>query len=200
MKEFRTTVASVRTPAACKRWIDVVHRPFIEGDTTRADHDWDWEWQIPKLTVAAGIRRKPRLFQIALIEDNFPVGMVALLEHERWPDHHSRKAVFVWYLTAAPTAAVATYGSPKALMRTALDVAVTVALNGEAQGRLWLHAAPEGGHTLLDWYRTQGLVRISPNVILPSAPYPVRINDGRYFKLTSERSHLVSGNMDGFRS
>jgi hypothetical protein len=200
VKEFKTRVTAVRTPAACRRWVDLVHTPFIEGDTTRADFDWDWEWMIPRLTVTAGMRRKPRLFQVNLAQDNFPVGMVSMLEHERWPEDRSQKAVFVWYLTAAPGPAVSKYGAPKKLMQAALDVGVTVALNGSAQGRLWLHAAPEGGQKLFDWYGKQGLVNIASDVILPSARYPVRVNDGRYFQLTPEQARQVSSNMDGFRS
>lgn len=184
----------------CGRWTDLVQAPFIRGDAKRADRDWDWRWQIPLLAFGGGLARRPRMFQLCLAADDFPVGMLALLENERWIGDHTQSAVYVWYLAGAPAAAVADRGAPKWLTTAMLDVAVAVGLNGAAQGRLWLHAAPEGGTPLLDWYRGRGLEQVSGDVILPGPRLAERVNDGRYFRLTRSLSEAFCSRLDGYRS
>ena len=46
--------------------------------------------------------------------------------------------------------------APKLIATAALDVVITVSINGVTNGRLWLHAAPEGGARLLDWHESRG--------------------------------------------
>jgi len=191
---------AMRTPARCRRWLDLVHDPFIEGDHTRADHDWDWAFAIPQLTFAVGVLRRPRMFQLCMAGSDFPLGMVALLENERWIDDQSQPAVYVWYLTGAPSAAVVDHGGPKLLTAAVLDIAVALSLNGRAQGRLWLHADPGGGPGLLDWYSNRGLEPIAASVTLPSPVLAQRRNDGRYFQLTPRSAISVSNSMDAYRS
>ncbi|MDR3523271.1 MAG: hypothetical protein P4L66_04130 [Acetobacteraceae bacterium] len=192
------TPASVRP--FCLKWVENVQRPHIEGNTNRADHDWDWLTLIPTLTFAAGARRNPRMFQICTAETGFPLAMISLLETERHPVDHSQTSVFAWYLAGAPSSAVEAQGSPKLLMSAALDVAITVSLNGPARGQLWLHAAPEGGQRLMDWYAKQSLVPIARNVRLPGSLVAPRRNDGRYFQLDPGDALRVSSRMDKYRN
>ncbi len=197
--------SSFVTPPRCRRWAEQVQAPFITPDPARADRDWDWEVLIPTLTFAAGVRRQPRMFQISLAATDFPLGMVALLENERWIGRPRQSAVYLLYLSGAPAAAFAAWdeggraGAPKLLTAAGLDVAVSVSLNGPAQGRLWLHAAPEGGEGLLAWYRGRGLEPVPAGAKLPSPVLPARRNDGRYFQLTARRAVGVSRQLDGFR-
>lgn len=177
-----------------------MHAPYIRDDPARPDRDWDWLYRIPMLTFAVGAVRRPRLFQLSLADTDFPLGMVALLENERWPDDPDLPAVYVWYLTGAPSAAVAGRGDPRLLTTATLDIAVTVGLNGAAHGRLWLHALPEGGETLSDWYVAKGLQYVAPGVSLPSSVFLARENDGRYFQLTTRGAEDFSRRLDGYRS
>lgn len=183
----------------CASWMDLVHDRFIADDATRADRDWDWRWEIPLLTFGGGLVRRPRMFQLCLAATNFPLAMVSLLENERWIEDTSQSSVFVWYLTGAPRQAVVAHGTPKLLTAAALDIAVAVSLNGAAQGRLWLHAAPEGGTALLDWYQRRGLKRVPAEATLPGPLLRRRVNDGRYFYLTTTTGELASTTMSDYR-
>jgi hypothetical protein len=130
------TVHELPNPLAgsrrCGHWMDLVHDPFIADDQARADRDWDWRWRIPLLTFGGGLARRPRLFQLCRADNDFPLAMVSLLENERWIGDHARSAVFVWYLAGAPSWAVASHGAPKLLSAAALDIAISVSLNGPA--------------------------------------------------------------------
>jgi len=183
----------------CERWMRLVHRPFIEDDDTRADHEWDWRWEIPLIAFGGGLARRPRMFQLCLAADDFPVAMVALLENERWIEDHSQPAVYLWYLAGAPAAAFTGRDAPKLLTAAALDIAVTVSLNGPPNGRLWLHAAPEGGASLLNWYAARGLERMPRKTKLPGPRLSPRVNDGRYFVLTPEAAVLASDAMSEYK-
>ena len=197
MREVRPTL---RPSLRARKWERQVQAPFIRGDGTRTDKDWDWLYQIPVLTFAVGAGRRPRLFQLSLSQDDFPIGMVALLEHERWPRDQDLPAVFVWYMTGAPHRAVCGRGGPRLLTTATLDIAVTVGLNGAARGRLWLHAAPEGGLPLLRWYHDKGLEMVPPDLVLPSSRLVPRENDGRYLQLTGCGAAAFSRRLDGYRS
>ena len=119
---------SLRPSLRARRWEALVHAPFIRADATRPDRDWDWLWEIPILTFAVGVVRRPRLFQLSLATDDFPLGMIALLENERWPQDFALPAVYVWYVTAAPRNAVEGRGRPQLRTSATLDIAVTLGL------------------------------------------------------------------------
>jgi len=177
----------------------LVHRPFIEGDDTRADRDWDWRWEIPLIAFGGGLARRPRMFQLCRAADDFPLAMVALLENERWIEDHSKPAVYLWYLAGAPGSAFAGRDAPKLLSAAALDIAITVSLSGPPNGRLWLHAAPEGGDALLKWYSGRGLIHVPRGTSLPGPRISQRLNDGRYFVLTPAAAVLAYDAMSSYR-
>jgi hypothetical protein len=177
----------------------VRHGPFIEGGVTRADGDWDWDLEIPLLTLAVGVRRRPRILQLYSVADDFPLGMVAMLENERWIADRRRSASYVWYLSGAPASAFAGREAPKLVTAATLDMALTMSLNGPADGRLWLHAAPEGGDRLLEWYQNRGLEQVPQITRLPGPAVRPRRNDGRYFRLTPSQARVVSAGMNEYR-
>lgn len=188
----------VQQTGRCRRWMELV-QPAIAADPARADRNWDWRWQIPLIAFGGGLRRGPRLVQLCRAQDDFPLGMLALLENERAIGQEDRPAVYVWYLTAAPRSAVPGGDPPGRIGRAVLDIAATIARNGPAGGRLWLHAAQEGGAGLMDWYRNQGLEAVPGDVSLPQPAIGSRPNDGRYFHLTPERASRAFRDMDEFR-
>ena len=197
------SVAEVPTPmrqsSRCRRWMELVHDGFIRPDPGRVDRNWDWRWQIPLITFGGGLVRRPRMFQLCRASDAFPLGMLALLENERSINDHAQSAVYVWYLTGAPDNAVRDRGAPKGITTAVLDIAVTLSLNGPAQGRLWLHAHPVGGERLLDWYRSRGLASVPPDTILPGPAIVGRPNDGRYLHLDEAGALEVSHRLAGWR-
>jgi hypothetical protein len=85
------------------------------------------------------------------------------------------------------------------LTAAALDIAVTVSLNGAARGRLWLHAAPEGGRRLMQWYENQGLEHVDGDATLPGPRLGGRQNDGRYFQLTPATAAAFSDRLQAYR-
>lgn len=180
--------------------MDLVHDPFIARDRSRADRDWDWRMEVPLLTFGLGLARKPRMFQLRTADTHFPLAMVSLLEHERWIGNRRRPAVFLWFMAGAPAVAVADHGAPRLITAAALDIALTISLNGAAQGRLWLHADPRGGGKLMDWYANRGLERVPADTTLPGPRVSERVNDGRYFWTAGNRSTLVSGRMEAYRT
>ncbi len=144
------------------------------------------------------------MFQLRMAWNKFPLGMISLLENERWLDDHTRPAVFVWFLAAAPAEALSPLDTgqsvPQLLTSATLDIAVTVSLNGPAGGRLWLHADPGGGDTLFNWYLNLGLENVGVRTIVPSARLLGRENDGRYFRLTPTTAAGFSARFDRYRS
>ena len=195
--ELESWGASVSAGA---NWFTLVQEPFIAKDRQRADWNWDWRIKIPLFTFGAGLTRRPRIYQLCSAEDLFPLAMVSVLETERWIWNHRQSALFLWYLTGAPAAAVASRRSPKLVTAAAFDLALTVSLNSRANGRLWLHAAPEGGTRLLDWYEAKGLERVPLGTRLPGPKFSERINDGRYFYVTADNAGVVSDSMKEYRS
>jgi hypothetical protein len=191
-----------RETGRCRRWMEQVHEPFIAPDQTRCDRTWDWRWQIPLIAFGGGLVRRPRLFQLCAGLDDYPIGMVALLENERWVDDEGRSAVYVWYLSAAPRTALTQFPGVGLVGRATLDLAVTISLNGAPKGRLWLHADPEGGDELMAWYGAQGLSPVSRDArpTLPGAVVRPRRNDGRYFCLIEARARAVSRDLNRYRS
>jgi hypothetical protein len=176
-----------------------VHEPYVQGDAQRADRAWDWRITIPALAFAIGAARRPRMFQVCLAATDHPLAMVVLLENERWIADPAMPAVYVWYLTGAPAIATSGHGQPRLLTSAALDIAVTVSLNSRALGRLWLHAAPEGGTRLLDWYRNRGLEPVPASATLPQPRVGRRRNDSRYFQMKPEAAVAFSMDLDAFR-
>jgi len=198
VREISGATISLRTPDRVVKWMTSVHDPYISGMAERADSTWRWN-RIAKIVFGVGALRKPRMLQLCARGSNFPLGMVAILENERWPGDPRKPAVFVWYLSAAPPRAVMDQGGQKALTAATLDIAVTISLNGPAEGRLWLHAAPAGGETLMDYYLKRGLEPIPRNAIIPGSMIAPRDNDGRYFKLTEESAITLSQKMEKYR-
>jgi hypothetical protein len=171
-----------RSPEA-QRWAKHVQTPFIAKDPARNDASWDLAVTIPALLAAAG-RRTPRMFQVAAGPGRFPIAMLALLQTERWHADHDQDAVFIWYVAAAPREALLSLGGPRLVGTATLDFALLLSLASSAEGRVWLHADPAGGDTLLDWYRRQGFVTVPRNVrTLPGTIVRPRMNDGRYLSI-----------------
>jgi hypothetical protein len=183
----------------CAGWVRLV-QPHVVADERRADRHWDWQVEIPFTVAAFGWRRRPRMFQMCRRDDDFPLGMVALLEEERRIVNHDLPAVFVWYATAAPEAAFPGHDTPVNLMTSTMDIAVTVALNGRAGGHLWLHADPAGGDRLVSWYVSKNFDSVPRWVTLPQPSVGFRRNDGRYYLLTPEGALRRSQALERFRS
>lgn len=187
--------------AHCAAWAKKVHWPYIAGVASRSDRDWgpDWHFRIPGAFLAGRTLRRSRMFRLVSVHTRSPIGIILLLESERWVADQNRPAVFVWYCSGAPDAYLTYHGHPKMVHRAVLDIAVTVSLNGPADGQLWLHAEPKGGQALLDWYAGRGLLPLAASLDLPQPIIGSRVNDGRYFCLDATAARRYSASLDSWR-
>ncbi|MCJ2036864.1 hypothetical protein [Methylobacterium sp. J-068] len=191
-----------RDPVArCKVWHDRV-QPVIARDRRRADVAWNWPNIIRPMTMAVGVRRGGRLFQMTIGDEQRPAAMISLLTKERWFADRRQPATYLWFLSRAPTETLTFRDrdnaafTPRQVGQAAFDVALTIALESAGQGRLWLHADPIGGDKLLRWYsQMTGMRTIDPGDY-PKLPGDAvrgdRNNDGRYLYLDekgAERTH-----------
>ena len=86
------------------------------------------------------------------------------------------------------------------LGRITLDVAVTHSLNSGGGGRTALYADQEGGETLLDWYRAQGMSVLPSDKRIPPGPRRLfKPSDGRYCYYTHETAVRASAELDLYR-
>ncbi|WP_145701894.1 hypothetical protein [Azospirillum baldaniorum] len=177
----------------CGEWHRNV-QPVIDSIPNRADAGWDWNLKIPMAAFMGGMVRQPRLFQVTAGPSAHPAAMIAILLNERC-FYSAGPAAFLWYLSTAPDPCikVQTRGgridSPGMLGLAALDVALTLSLHSPCNGRMWLHAAPQGGNALLHWYGLSAVANRVPSEsygTLPGAPFMGRRNDERYFAFTTE--------------
>jgi hypothetical protein len=155
-----------------------------------------------KLTAPIG--QQPTSFAIVsdrlLIDgQQLPLAMIAMVENYR-SFERKRKSTFVWFVSTIstldnlvlPSGAVV----PKALGAAALDVARVRSYLLALEGRVTLHASPEGGQRLLDFYDKQGMSRWKP--FFPRISW-FRKNDGRYFFYTVDAAAKAHGKMDVYR-
>jgi hypothetical protein len=115
------------------------------------------------------------------------------------------ESVFLWYLSPAPEEFFRSGRGrlagavPKALMAIGMDMAITHSYNIMKRGRVGLHAAPEGGRALVDWYKDPergGMIVIPKHQSLAGG---WRRNDGRYFYHDEATAFAVSRRLDSLR-
>jgi len=115
------------------------------------------------------------------------------------------ESVFVWYATRCPDEVlrqalhVTPDRIPKRLMAITIDLAITHSYNLMLEGRLGLHAAPEGGRELLKKYEQLGMLRLDPSKPLPSGIRSLLGNDGNYFFHSESSALAASQRLDKYR-
>lgn len=190
--------------ALARRWHTDV-QPLIKRDQSRPDANWNWPFNIIPIVLFGHPHRRGRIFQITLGTERRPAAMIAVLTNERWCLDPQKSAAFVFYLSAAPAAWLGMHDAsgnpitPKMVGQATLDVALCIALN-ECDGRLWLHAAPQGGTTLLNWYQHCGLQLVDPGRHSSLPGFIIgRINDGRYLCIEGDASRQAYAAHSQFR-
>lgn len=168
---------------------------------TRADHHWKWVQIRMALPLAQSlVGRRCRALTIMLENSagkGVPAGMLLLIEDYPWlfrtpwrlGNVFSRQSTFTWFLASAPKKTLGRLGVPKtpSLLRTLIDTALVTSISLGHSGRMWLHAAPNGGQILFDLYSRKCKLMNAPSgkrvpkmsrriVSIPS--------DGRHFYAT----------------
>jgi hypothetical protein len=194
-------------------------QPFINAIGDRADRGWDWRLICSASNLIGGVLRQ-RTKGLAIVVNlmpDFPAMIPVALLHlvNRYPHFrdHRQVSTFLWYLSDAPREALQQLKElntgiqiftedkiPKMLGALALDTALIHSFRESNQGRLGLHAAPEGGQRLLDWYKDKGMIQIADSERLPPGLRRIlKGNDGRYFCYTEEGALEAAQRVDAFR-
>jgi len=195
---------------ACTEWHERV-QPFIRYNSARPDRKWHWP-MIASLMFGSGSAKAPKIFMLRAryATGSAPAGMVALLENEDWVANTEQSSVFVWYLATTPRMAFPRLveiqeglAPPRLLGRATLDAAVTVAIDAEARGRLWLAASGSASSAgIAEWCTLEnGMCRLSAQAIpaLPAAPGLWRANRGHCFVHTPATAHWAHAAMNEWR-
>lgn len=180
-------------------------QPLIDtGTDKRADNGWNWPVFFRWYTVLGNWlfgRCGSLVIGVKSPKGNFvPVGMLMYINEYKLPlwSESGVQATFAWYLTAAPKAFLRkhfTDALPKRLTQLVVDSARTTSFVSDYGGTLWLHAAPQGGSELFDFYKDD----CSLGVIPKSVRLKRRKNDGRYFYACEALAKVTSRSMDEYR-
>jgi hypothetical protein len=166
-------------------------QPDIHKLPDRLDEHWHWPSLLLGLSAVELLRQRQLVGYAALVQNNVglavPAGLVLLSIGFPALDEPNEDAVFLWYLTAAPTGTLTRLGvaAKPALLEVLVDIGIVESHARGYQGRLGLHAANRGNSpasTALynSYHRRCGLQSVSSTIKLPG----VRRNDGRYFVAT----------------
>jgi hypothetical protein len=162
-------------------WKDNVQPSINARSEDRADKGWNWDW-ISRVVLKVGgfLSQDPRCLVVSLKDEpTFVCAMIGLVRVYPQPLHAASS--FLWYLSSAPGEVFSSFGysRPSGLGEVGIDICIVEALRKYGyDGGVWLHAAPEGGDRLMNWYNTTlGMSRLPEDLPLSYS----RRNDGRYF-------------------
>lgn len=187
-------------------WQRRIQAPFI-APSRGIGSDWDW----PALYLGCHFSeqmfgRQALAFQIRVADaagGAVPVAQALLSLPYAWPGGEPHRCVFVWFVAAAPAAALGAYGITErfSALPPLLDVAVQVSRSHGLEGRTGLHAAagrtPQETDELVRRYVGYGLRRRSR--LRGYFRFPHRPEDGRIFYFTPEDALAFSAKQDDLR-
>lgn len=181
-------------------------QPFV--DPKRPDARWDW----PSLyrtwhTREKLLGRNVSLFCVELpATDGSSVPCALMLLSEGYPslDGNTSDSVFLWYVATAPDVALhklgVSFGRPSHLLESLVDTAIQRSYELGYDGRVGLHAAPEGGDWLYTLYRDRvRMTALRSNAALTWGRRLHRGNDGRYFWSDPKLSQSLCNSLDYLR-
>lgn len=184
-------------------WHKNVQLAFINKMVdTRADGGWNWPKIVRRNSIIANVRgQRPKCYSAGVvIKGRFiPLSLVFLAENYPALYDKSQNSSFIWFMASAPESFFTTVMShPKiaSFGKICIDIGVTSSINNLNRGVIGLHAAPEGGSKLIDYYESKcDLKSLDKNVSISL----IRRNDGRYFYLDPNSAFNFSHNHDHLR-
>ena len=176
-----------------------IDNPNSPANTPHVRADVGWDWRLLLLMS----RALPRVRAYAYVTPNtnglaVPIGMLLTYANYPWLADHKEKSSYIWFLAAAPDCAQTAVNVPFPLSmgRALVDAGFVESEADNNDGRIGLHADPNGGNFLLEFYEKYcGLSKLPKTHMLPLGPTGVRqavgqlmqglghgaLNDGRYF-------------------
>jgi hypothetical protein len=187
------------------QWI----QPFVNRvEGPQADKGWRWPLKWAQTLLIGGLLdQQPRGFVVGVQPDAglfVPCIIMSFVENYPYLPDNSKSSLFLWFVSRAPDAYllkalhVSADRVPKLLMQIASDAAITHSFHLGHEGRIGLHAAPEGEEPLIRKYQHDcGMLRLPEDSPLPlgfrrwMAP-----NRGRYFYHSEETALAASRRLD----
>jgi hypothetical protein len=171
---------------------------------TRADYRWPWikiRLGLPMAQAFVGRRCQALTLNLPnTAGESVPSGLIFMIEDYPWPFPTPKRfrifrrspvrSTFTWFLTSAPKEALYNQGVAKtpSLLRILIDTALVTSVSLGLEGRMWLHAAPEGGDLLVGLYRDRcQLLTIEKGMAIPMLSVNMSgstVSDGRHFYAT----------------
>ncbi|MCZ6813729.1 MAG: hypothetical protein O7F14_06710 [Alphaproteobacteria bacterium] len=123
------------------------------------------------------------------------------MAEEQYPLNSNLRSLFGWYLTSAPKHILSLHlektRMPGLIGRGSMDAILIKSVAQGHEGRVWLHADPEGGASLLKTYSGWGMGRIPEHVSVKR--FMSEVNDGRYFYYDEKSSESAMKDFDPYR-
>lgn len=190
-----------------KLWKALI-QPFIQKEPDpRADRNWPWSSLYASTKFLQRRSGVDGVGVTTFVESADGSAVPAAMSLLRRPYPHlprgpgeDTEAVFVWFLSTAPRAALEALGvaTRPSLGRVVLDQAMVLAERESIEGRIGLHCSPKGGDRLMDFYLNGCRLLQVP----AGDPLPMRIrhNDGRWYYTSEERAQELLGEHDALRA
>lgn len=188
-------------------WHRKIHTPYIAPG---GGLDASWHW--PRIVLGTSLSelalgRRALAYQLRVEGPGgnaVPVAQALYSVPYYYPGDLRRRCVFVWYISAAPAAALAAQGVHErfALMGPLLDMAIQLSVSYGLEGRIGLHAATgksaKQNAALVQRYLDQGLTqRVKTSKYFSR---PARKDDGKFFYFTEAQAASYASKYDCLRS
>lgn len=185
-------------------WDRDIQAPWI-ARTDRIDAGWSWRRNYLRSALLEGaVGRELAYLQIltpAPDGNAFPLGQVLLANGYAYPPDRRLPCIFLWFLAGAPAEAVRAAGVEpcKAVLAALVDVAVQFSYIRGFDGRVCLHASPQGTEAqkadLFERYKRAGLKVWKGGWFAGW----FRPNDGRYFVADENTAREMTLKLDVYR-
>lgn len=187
-------------------WWQAEVQPAI-AELDRLDAHWNWRFAHKTLTrLPGGFAYRGLSVQVfsEMRQAWLPCAMLLFQPTDVAFDDPRFRGMYLEYLAAAPAFAMCRLfgagAAPYGLGLAGIDAVVCCSLAAGFQGRLALHASPEGGDRLLAFYRNRcGMAAFPREAALPGLLRRQRRNDGRYFYFDPLRAITFSASLDALR-
>ncbi|RON38111.1 hypothetical protein BK666_30650 [Pseudomonas frederiksbergensis] len=215
---FQVKVSVVpMTKALARQWHESV-QPIVDNhyshegfasQKVRADVGWRWPNYLKLVAIHNYLTRMPgnasekgkaMCVVVSKGEQKFPIGMLSLV-----PKLHcnvqgvERQRAFTWYLSDAPAELYEQFlrqPTIRGVAKALIDCTIQAALDEGDDGALLLHADPNGGRKLVDFYTSScKMRRLSPKNGIVTAIWRRRRPD-EYFHFTGADAQAFSALYD----